>query len=383
MVFPKRFYALDSFRGLCAVFVVVFHMHLPGSITELDFFRGAHEFVTFFFILSGFVLAHAYGNEERVKLSRFLVSRAFRLFPLHLFMLLVFVLLEFGKLAAKNYGLLFNSAPFTGETAPAELLPNIFLLQSWSQSFNPLSFNYPSWSISVEFYVYIIFAATILFVAKAKWLAWGVLAAAAAFLIYTSSGVLTVRALEGILFFFLGTLSYLCYRALGTVRQLKVWVVTVLEVVALVVIVFVVGKEFAYKNMVLAFAFCGSTILFAFEGGMLSRFLKFGLFKYLGKLSYSIYLIHAAILFCVIAVCMVMGKVVGGEFAPMMGSVRNLDFGSSYFNNAVLFFVLIFIVAISSFTYKYVELGGQALGRKFLAWNIASKGDDFSAGQRS
>ncbi len=47
----KRFEVLDSFRGLSAIFVVIFHMHYAGSITELSFFRGSSLFVEFFFVL--------------------------------------------------------------------------------------------------------------------------------------------------------------------------------------------------------------------------------------------------------------------------------------------------------------------------------------------
>lgn len=63
----KRFEALDAFRGICAISVVIFHMHFIDSITELSFFRGSAIFVEFFFILSGFVLAHGYGSREGLK----------------------------------------------------------------------------------------------------------------------------------------------------------------------------------------------------------------------------------------------------------------------------------------------------------------------------
>ena len=62
----KRFEVLDSFRGLAAIFVVIFHMHFLGAFSELRFFRNSGIFVEFFFILSGFVLAHGYAYKKDI-----------------------------------------------------------------------------------------------------------------------------------------------------------------------------------------------------------------------------------------------------------------------------------------------------------------------------
>ena len=45
----KRFVVLDSFRGVCAVAVVLFHTQILLSFSELGFFRHADLFVEFFF----------------------------------------------------------------------------------------------------------------------------------------------------------------------------------------------------------------------------------------------------------------------------------------------------------------------------------------------
>lgn len=73
----KRFYSLDSFRGICAIAVVMTHMHLIGSITELAFFKGSAVFVEFFFVLSGFVMTHSYGFKNDLDFRSFFISRFF------------------------------------------------------------------------------------------------------------------------------------------------------------------------------------------------------------------------------------------------------------------------------------------------------------------
>ena len=149
----KRFYVLDSFRGLAAIFVVMYHSHYLGTATQWSFFRGSGLFVEFFFVLSGFVLTHGYAFKKSLNFRTFFISRTFRIFPLHITMLFLFLFLELGKLVAYHYGISLNNPPFTGSMSPTEFLPNMLLLQSWLPMTTTLSWNPTSWSIRV-LYVY-------------------------------------------------------------------------------------------------------------------------------------------------------------------------------------------------------------------------------------
>ncbi|QSB19598.1 hypothetical protein JN403_00265 [Pseudomonas sp. 15A4] len=71
-----------------------------GRVHRAAFFRRAEILLNFFFVLSGFVLAHSYGMKAGFGFKRFIVSRVFRLYPLHVVMLLVFILFELVRWAA-------------------------------------------------------------------------------------------------------------------------------------------------------------------------------------------------------------------------------------------------------------------------------------------
>jgi peptidoglycan/LPS O-acetylase OafA/YrhL len=87
-----RFEVLDSWRGICALLVTLFHFPAAGWLATNGFIRGSYLFVDFFFVLSGFVIAHAYGERlgDGTSFRKFMVTRFGRLFPLHAFMLLAF-----------------------------------------------------------------------------------------------------------------------------------------------------------------------------------------------------------------------------------------------------------------------------------------------------
>jgi peptidoglycan/LPS O-acetylase OafA/YrhL len=164
----KQIGALTSLRGIAALIVVVHHFAyytLPQTGKFLssysNFFKNGYLCVDFFFVLSGFIMAYVYANifYEQVDKSgywKYLRARFARIYPLHLFTLLVLVGLELVKMTAGG------GSAFTDKFNLTALAANIFLLQAFDLSCPPLFWcstywNEPAWSISVEFVIYILF----------------------------------------------------------------------------------------------------------------------------------------------------------------------------------------------------------------------------------
>ena len=362
----ERFYALDSFRGICALSVAVHHMHIVDSVAEIEFFRNANFLVEFFFVLSGFVLAHTYAAKEGFDIKRFCISRTFRLLPLHWLMLAVIVFLECGKLLAYKKGLVLNNVPFTGDYSPSELIPNFFLVQSWTDSTSPVSFNYPSWSISVEYYMYMIFASVLFFFSKVRYAVWGLIAVIAFSILYTGSELLTIPVARGLSCFFSGALSYVLFSRVRGLAKLGLFWMTALEISSLVAVVVVITCGMENKSLLASFSFCVVVIIFAFDSGAVSKLFKMDLFSFAGKISYSIYLTHAAVLLCFVSVFMVAQKILGLNLTPMVNGQRYIDTGNYLVNNFIVILALLLVVCVSSFTYKYIEVKGQEAGKRLI-----------------
>lgn len=78
-VVRRNFHTLDAMRGVAAVLVVFYHLSWGR-------FPGAYLAVDLFFVLSGFVLAHAYDRrfEAGLNWGEFFLQRLIRLWPLYL-----------------------------------------------------------------------------------------------------------------------------------------------------------------------------------------------------------------------------------------------------------------------------------------------------------
>ncbi len=367
----SRFTVLDSFRGIFALCVVVFHTHYFNSITETSFFRGSDSFVDFFFVLSGFVITHSYAYKKDISFKKFTLSRFFRLFPLHIATLIFYILLELCKLVAYRYGIAFNKPPFSAENDPSQIIPNLLLLQSWTTYTNALSFNYPAWSISIEFYIYLIFFITLLVKGLYRNILWFFIASIATLLFsnsyLTTADILSITVLRGLSGFFAGALTYLLYKNTHNIIKLGTIGSSLFEISLFISILFVISSNFDNKGIVLLFLFSASIFIFAFEKGLLSSLFSKQLFNGIGKLSYSIYMTHAPILFMILSLYMILEKFLKTKSMTLMiKGFRFVDFGSIFLNNLGVLITVITVLLVSNITYKYIEIPGQRFGKKFI-----------------
>lgn len=363
----KRFKSLDAFRGLCAISVVVFHMDVMGSFTEWEFFKGSDIFVEFFFVLSGFVLAHGYGNKENLNFTSFAKARFFRLYPLHFVMLIVMLAIEIGKLIAYNHAnISFNNIPFTGVNSIKEIIPNLLLIQSWTTLTDPSSFNYPSWSISIEFYMYFLLFISIIFFRKHKVLCWLLISLIMIYLLQFDSGIIRNEVVRGLACFFGGAFIYKFYTKISHI-QIPQTAGTFIEILLLFGIYFIVQSDLENRQLIAILTFFVVVLFFAFESGYVSSLFKKVPFQNIGKLSYSIYMIHAAFLFCLVSIMIVVQKITHIEIVPVIDGIRTMTTGSVILNNLISLLIIGIVVILSSISYKHIELKGQKFGKRFFS----------------
>ena len=137
---------LDVLRFMAAAFIVVFHFgqEAPVALVSVNEFFGRGYLATdFFLLLSGFVLARVHGGRVlsgRVTAGQFLIRRLTRIYPAHLITLAVTVAVILG---AERIGLdIAYPERFAWSALPAHLL----LVHGWG--FTPLTWNFPTWSLS-------------------------------------------------------------------------------------------------------------------------------------------------------------------------------------------------------------------------------------------
>ena len=151
-----RFLVLDGLRGIAAFAVILDHV---ASVTLRHWFPGRYLAVDFFFVLSGFVLAHAYGQrlrEGKLSVGAFLKVRLIRLYPLYLFGLAI-ALIPPVVVVLKGWG----GSPFS-ETLVVAGFALLFLpfppVFSWTGD-NLYPLNGPAWSLFFELIANIVYAA--------------------------------------------------------------------------------------------------------------------------------------------------------------------------------------------------------------------------------
>jgi peptidoglycan/LPS O-acetylase OafA/YrhL len=361
----KPFPVLDSVRGLFALAFVLHHSHVLQSVTELALFTHAQYLVEFFFALSGFVLYPCYVNalDSTRQLRQFMIIQTCRVYPLHLLMLLAFIGFEGIKLLSSN-------PAFGGDRAPGEMLPNLLLLQAWWPGANPLSFNYPSWIVSVQYYLWLLFGLIALALPRQAGKVFATLAALALLALYFRNTPLTDSVLWGLGCFFAGCVTYRLYRRLR-VLHLNLLLGSLLEGLVLIAIYGVMTAGDTPQDALLGVLFCLAVGIFAFEAGGVSRLLRKAPFRWLGKRWFSIYMTHAAVIYLtsmgVMAVAQMTGRTLMLDLPSELAGIttRYISLGSPLFDNLLVFAEVLVVLLISALTYRYIELPGIALGKKW------------------
>lgn len=111
-----------------------------------------------FFMISGFLIMERYGDrllKERGSFARYLLRRIARFYPLYLVTLLFFCVVAL----AIDFGFVQTGDP--GRYAWSALPANLLLLQAWGLT-DTLTFNYVAWSMSAEWFCYLLLPLIIL-----------------------------------------------------------------------------------------------------------------------------------------------------------------------------------------------------------------------------
>jgi peptidoglycan/LPS O-acetylase OafA/YrhL len=375
-----HFRTLDSWRGIAALLVALFHLNLYSAIYPLDFVRNGYLFVDFFFVLSGFVITHSYGDRLKTLdgLREFAIRRFGRLWPLHAVVLLAFLAAESAKAVLAARGASFYLPPFTGTNSLDTIPINLVFGQSFGLV-QHLTWNPPSWSICAEFWTYLVFAMVL--VASSTWLARfrfaalgliaTILAASVSILVLFSQHGMDasydlgfVRCLFG---FLVGHLTYRLFQVTPKATldsRLPEWamLIVIVEYVSLA------GRsEYSFFAPLV---FAAAVFVFAFEAGPVSRLMSNGVNDWFGKISYSIYMWQAFIIFNFVdrpvsIVEKITGRVLTtteGVSSALGGEAGKLIvLGGDVLPILVTLLFLAVLVAVASASYYLIERPGQKL----------------------
>jgi peptidoglycan/LPS O-acetylase OafA/YrhL len=289
-----------ALRGIAALIVVMYHFRstLPPSLNPdqfTQFFAKGYLWVDCFFILSGFILCYVYGTrpaETREQRERFFLARFARIFPLHLATLLVLVAFQFASQRFSNHPLAIGGWN--------TFWLNFLDIHAWGM-LDSFDWNFPSWSISVEFAAYFLFPFICSNLLRRPLTTKSVLA------LTVPLGMMVGRdhwertaLLHGLPMFLLGVLVFQI-RGLLPSRPAALQIMTIAALIA--------SLHFGVPNFIIEVIFAVLIWLTWTDAGA-ARIFDVPPLKMLGDWSFSIYMLH-------IPIRLIFGFLLAGKVAPV------------------------------------------------------------------
>jgi peptidoglycan/LPS O-acetylase OafA/YrhL len=359
--------SLTPMRGIAAIWVMFFHMDVIIFYREFGtliphetsgILAKGYLWVDFFFLLSGFIISHVYGETltnhfgKWKTIKTYLWARFSRIYPLHLFTLLLLI----------PFVIVFpiiSPAVVDGSwktfMAWSALPSNLLLLNAMNQH-TYLSWNLVAWSIGAEWWTYLAACFIIPFVFKKSRFQNVILAVIAvtilSIMVYWK-GNLDITFDYGwircVTEFSLGAVLYQMYqKGLGENTLSK----SVSFFLALIFIVLIF--HFSWNDLFIIPVFCLLLLATAYNNGAIKTILETRIFKYLGDISYSIYMMHG-VWFMVFWYCL-----------PYLRSDYGID--KLTLGMKVIFVTLFLNLTLLSahFTYQFVEIKSRKLLKKMV-----------------
>jgi peptidoglycan/LPS O-acetylase OafA/YrhL len=323
---PRRFYELDSLRGLAALTVVFHHfsrlcspqvVHVIDR-TPLRLLVAGHQAVILFFLLSGFVLTLPYKKGGRLNYGPFLLKRVCRIYLPYLGALAFAVLCDLHFSNQSHYDNYWINWTWSAPVTTHLVLQHTFFLGNydWAQ------FNTAFWSLVYEMRISLVFPFIAVAVLRFRTI-WLLLAAAVLSLSFFPlailfSSVLHLCSRDAAINTAL-TLHYAAFFIIGSVlanhlHAINRWYarLTSAQTAAIAIVSLALYGFSSASSIIQHFSIpddlydwgsaAGATmfIIFAMNSRPFHRFLTSRTVHHLGQISYSLYLIHATILFVLI-----------------------------------------------------------------------------------
>jgi peptidoglycan/LPS O-acetylase OafA/YrhL len=346
----------------------MFHLQAYSHIYDSTFLRHSYLFVDFFFVLSGFVITASYRKKllQGFSVWHFMLLRLGRLYPLHIAILIAFIGME--VLRYRFSGLLGGEIgdKFSGPHSFGSIITNVLLIQSLNIH-QMLTWNLPSWSISVEFYTYAVFAIALLLLRCRTYIFSAFVILLAPIFLQKFVGQIDtdydygfIRCLFG---FFIGVACYDVYLLITRKERIRGNISAAMSLIEICSIGLVVSFVCLFGSGPISIGaplvFGLTVIVFSLEKGVVSKILKARPFVFLGALSYSIYMVHALVLIAMAYACQLIER----ESSILLR--REGYFGVEMWQGDVSYSVLILLVVGASYlTYNLIERPGRRQSRK-------------------
>jgi peptidoglycan/LPS O-acetylase OafA/YrhL len=351
--------ALTGIRFLAALIVVSHHF---GSLAPYPFAQNIAEAgfsgVSLFYILSGFIMIYTYDGkfEESGFTKRFLIARIARIYPVYALSMLISAPLYFFALSDRNSLYTFIGKALVVTTS------RITLTHAWVDFLVPF-WNNPSWSLSAEWFFYLLFSAPLARSLAKRWPLG--LSATILLLIAAMLGIgwiqlqLSPYVWEHFLYPnpLLHTPQFILGVCLGKFwisrHSSPVWWVSdlcFLLTIAVLSLAYLVPRQLLQFGG-LSFVFAPLILFLASGQGIFAKLLSSRVFVFLGEASYGMYILHWPIWEIFSLYCQTHGYCFDGY----------LHFWT----------YIAIVIGISSLSFRYFESPARYYLRRWLLMRIA------------